>query len=389
MLPWAPVKRGRLIYWDDDRLTGHGRHDPTGGIELDRSCDAREHLRTFNRRDAGDRVRVERDALQREIRRCHEERAIQFRVVKCDRWNRFRPRLRIDDRQPIGVVQRTRRPGGVDSPPIIESERDVRRLLNLVDRDAGAKRVERPSRDEHRRPPLGGDPAQAFGGRTIGTKTRSRELLLASGLVQPEIDDAPRNSRQDVIGLRLSGAETGRGGRAIVRMDLNRQVGLPIDQFDEQRKERRPPVASSPLAPIQESGSSRASSPKGVPRRWPDTTVASGAVRRASPIVSSGGRAIPHASSRRPPQGFGSRRGWTLTGRAVPAVNRTIPAASGRSIALPPHRLQLLDDPPNLLRIAAVDHQQGIFGVDDRDVFEPDERHESPGFRPDDAVAGL
>ena len=205
-----------------------------------RAGDGGEHLGTVNRRETNGGIPGERDPLQGEIGRRHQERPIRRSIAEGNPWDRFRPRKRIDEGESFAVVERARHPGGVDPSPIVEAEGDVGGLLDLVDEDPGAERVGGPGRDQHRHPDLGGNPAQTTGRRPIGSQTGGREFLQRHPGIQPEVDDAPRLGRQDVVGLRLAGAEPGRGGGAVVRMDLDRQIRLPVDQLDEQRKDRSP-----------------------------------------------------------------------------------------------------------------------------------------------------
>src|SRR5262245_46440743 len=134
-------------------------------------------------------------------------------------------------------MQFARLPRRVDSPPIVESERDVRWLLNLVDDDASSHGMRCAGRYDHRQSRRGRYPAQAAWGRTVGAATRLRELLRRETRFETQVEDAPRRGAQDVVRLGLSRPQACRLRGAIVRMDLDREIGLAVDEFDEQGKD--------------------------------------------------------------------------------------------------------------------------------------------------------
>lgn len=132
-------------------------------------------------------------------------------------------------------VNRSRLAVGVDSAPVVESKREVALLLNFRKHNARSKSMHRSRRNKHAVAGLDGDQVQAvFDGSALKCRTK---LIWAYTCLQASADLAiwlsikndPRFGLAVFGGIEFS-------SKTIVRMHLQRQPVVRIEELDEQRK---------------------------------------------------------------------------------------------------------------------------------------------------------
>jgi hypothetical protein len=124
---------------------------------------------------------------------------------------------------------------GADSIPVIQSKRGVTRLLNLRDHQARSERVNGSGGDKQAVAECRLEAVQAILGLSLDDAALQRRSIDTAS--QPGINAAARLRMQDDPSLCLAvigRAEAGRLG--IIRMDLDREILLRIEELKQQRE---------------------------------------------------------------------------------------------------------------------------------------------------------
>ncbi len=123
----------------------------------------------------------------------------------------------------------------VDPTPVVEPERHVRRLLDLVDHHPGPERMHRPRRDDDRLSGASLDLSKVTSGRAVQLPRVLHEPVQGDAVLQSEVQLRARLRIEHVPRFGLAQAIEWPGA-LIVRVHLDREVFRRVDQLREERK---------------------------------------------------------------------------------------------------------------------------------------------------------
>ena len=152
------------------------------------------------------------------------------RQVRRDRASR-----KVDALQGVLDVQRARVTLSIAPVPIEQPQREVTRLLNFRERDAGSDRVNRAGRNGDHVTGSHGDRVQALLDSAGCEMSFERDLIDVG--FQSDAHAAVRLGQQDHPGFRFSAlSQSNHGGLNIVRVNLNGQRLGRVEELEQQRK---------------------------------------------------------------------------------------------------------------------------------------------------------
>lgn len=160
----------------------------------------------------------------------------------------YRTSLEVDDFKGSVNMKRPRPAIGTDSVPVEQTECGIARLLNLCDDNARAQGMDRACRNEdavaHRRLET---VQQAF---AVALLKRLTQGVAIDVCVQSCVNEAAGFGGQDKPGFCLSGIRRRLSrGLLVVRVNLNRERLLGIEELQQQGKPVQRMMASKQLRP--------------------------------------------------------------------------------------------------------------------------------------------
>lgn len=235
------------------------------------------------------------------------------------------------------MMERARSSRFVPPAPVVETECDIRRLLNFVEGDPGAGSVDRPGGNEHGRAGRDWYLSQEPRCRSVLATACSEKFWRGDIRLQPEEEHAARFGRQDVVRLGLAGADSGRRSDRVIRMNLNREMRLAGDELDQQREDDLAAGGAQPVGPDPRGGIDGGEGVQRLSREGAGGDDRAGRSKVRFPKAARGGQIDTEVSQVPATPGFGIEPGldqdrlrWTGRGNRYVVVRGRPPASFPR-----------------------------------------------------------